>query len=110
VNISLYGNTIEDAQMFLGDKGEADKAALTKGINRGGIKEVSIADNRNRALVSLSLDKRWSLWSFPVETVTSGFRGKSIIYQSTALLVRQNISLEAHETWKGSLVLKIEKK
>ncbi len=110
VNISLYGNSFEHAQMFLGDKGEADKNALTKGMSRGGIKEVSIADNMNRAMVSLSLDTRWSLWSFPVETVTSGFRGKSTIYQSTALLVKQKISLEAHETWKASLVLKIEKK
>jgi 4-alpha-glucanotransferase len=109
INISLYGNLNNQAAMMLGDKGPAGESSLISGIERGGVKEITILDTCNQALISCSTDNRWSLWSFPVETVAAGLKGKRSMYQSTVIMLKRKVSLEAGEAWNGLISLKIEK-
>ncbi|ADK81041.1 alpha-amylase/4-alpha-glucanotransferase domain-containing protein [Sediminispirochaeta smaragdinae] len=110
INLSLFANAQEDAHLFLGDKGDAGDDALTEGVERGGIKEIALHDNRNHAIVSIVLDSRWALWSFPIYTIAAGLRGKRAVYQSNAFVVRKKLSLEPGESWSGIITMKIEKK
>jgi 4-alpha-glucanotransferase len=109
INVSLYSNKGQDAEIILGDKGKADEKALLEGMERGGVKDFTIYDLKNNSAITVTLDGRYTLWSFPVYTIAAGLRGKRPVYQSNAFFPRKKVELGSGESMKTVIQLKVEK-
>lgn len=109
INLSLFGNSGACAELVMGDKGKADEKALLESFERGGIKDFTINDKKNGAAITISLDGRYTLWSFPVCTIAAGLRGKRSVYQSNAFFPRKKLELAGGETSTFLIQLKVEK-
>jgi hypothetical protein len=74
------------------------------------IESIIIDDLHNNAIITLSSQKEFSLFSHPVETISQSIDTLDKIYQSTCFVTIWNISLTPFDTWTTVHHLSLKKK
>ncbi len=74
------------------------------------ISEITIHEEKKKVTMSVSGSDNFSLWEFPVETITKRLEKIEAIYQSTCFLLRWPIKIKPDKTWTTSVTVKLEKK
>ncbi len=74
------------------------------------VTELTLHDRLNRTLITISVDKPSTLWTFPVYTITEQYGKKIWIYQHTTCVLSWECSLSAQECFESEVGLRIEKK
>lgn len=75
--------------------------------DRPGINNVQITDRISGFLLDLQTEPAAGIWWFPVETVSQSERGYDLTYQSTVILPRWELGINAGDRWKASLKLSV---
>jgi 4-alpha-glucanotransferase len=74
------------------------------------VTELTLHDRRNRTLITISVNKPATLWTFPVYTITEQYGKKIWIYQHTTCVLSWECSLSKNTTFDSEVSLRIEKK
>jgi len=74
------------------------------------IKEINIHEEKKKVTISITGSKKYSLWEFPVVTMTKILDKIEPVYQSNCFLLKWPVSIEPSKDWTVSVVIKLEKK
>lgn len=74
------------------------------------INELIIHEIRKKVTISISGSENFSLWEFPVHTLTKKIEKIESIYQSSCFVLRWPISIDSAREWTTSITIKLEKK
>src|SRR6056297_189865 len=74
------------------------------------VTELTLHDRKNRTLITISVDKPATLWTFPVYTITEQYGKKVWIYQHTTCVLSWECSLTQTDSFESEVGLRIEKK
>jgi len=74
------------------------------------VTELTLHDRKNRTLITISVDKPATLWTFPVYTITEQYGKKVWIYQHTTCVLSWECSLTQTASFQSEVGLRIEKK
>lgn len=74
------------------------------------VTELTLHDRRNRTLITISVNKPATLWTFPVYTITEQYGKKIWIYQHTTCILSWDCSLTRETPFESEVSLRIEKK
>ncbi len=74
------------------------------------IKEIIIHENKKKVTISITGSEKFSLWEFPVHTLTKKFEKIESIYQSNCFILRWPVSIDSAREWTSSITMKLEKK
>ena len=74
------------------------------------IREINIHEaKKKKVTISITGSKKFSLWEFPVVTMTKILDKIEPVYQSSCFLLKWPISIEPSKEWKVSVIIKLEK-
>lgn len=65
---------------------------------------------KKKVTMSLLGSDNFSLWKFPVETMTKRMENIEPIYQSTCFLLRWPVEIKSNKIWTTSVTIRLEKK
>lgn len=74
------------------------------------ISEIVIHEIKKKVTMSVSGSENFSLWKFPVETITKKMDIIERIYQSSCFILRWPVKLDSGKSWTTSITIKLEKK
>jgi len=74
------------------------------------ISEIIIHEIKKKVTISISCLDNFSLWEFPVNTMTKKFDKIESIYQSSCFVLRWPVCIEPAKDWSSSIIIKLEKK
>lgn len=79
-------------------------------LDSDNIREIIIHEISKKVTISISGSDNFSLWEFPVHTLTKKFDKIESIYQSNCFLLRWPVSIKSAKEWTSSIIIKLEKK
>ena len=107
-NISFAFDGDEYFEMIAEDSHHERKIADGK-ITMFNVKKIVIKDNYKKTLLTLTADKRYTLFKNTYNTLINTLLGEEEIYQYSLLLSIWNLDLEPKEEWECSSEIRIEK-
>ncbi len=113
INLSL--NQSENdliIQTFDNEKSVKEKvlSPVVKYSESENIRKINIHEEIKKVSVSITGSKQFSLWKFPIETMTKIYDKIEPVYQSTCFVLKWPINIEPSKEWTVSVIIKLEKK
>jgi 4-alpha-glucanotransferase len=108
INLSL--NNIADIQVVDPEKNDNPVEIKEKYFNSENINEIIIHEIKKKVTISISGNKNFSIWAFPVTTMTKSFEIIESHYQSSCFVLRWPVSIDSAREWSSSITIKLEKK
>ncbi len=99
-NIHVYTDGVKESLIEFEQESFEDK----------NIKEIIIHEIKKKVTLSISSSKNFSLWEFPVQTMTKKSDIIESIYQSSCFVLSWPVSIGSAREWTSSVTLKLEKK
>ena len=108
-NLALASNKKEDCKLLLIQAGR--NIEVENGPHDvKDIEGVLVYDLRNNVEITLYSEKKFTLWSFPIDTISQTIDAFDRIYQSTCFMTIWNIKLNPGESWETVQHIYLRKK
>jgi hypothetical protein len=110
INLGFLTNDAEQLSIdVVAPDTEPRSIAPDKPVEAKRVQEVRLEDRHTKALLTLTLDREADLWALPVLTSKEHEGVIDVEYQSTALVPRFALSLEAGDTFWTTIRLRVER-
>lgn len=108
-NLAMASNKKEDCKLILIQGGR--NIEVENGPHDiKAVDGVMVYDLKNNVEITLYSEKSFTLWSFPIETISQTIDAFDRIYQSTCFMTIWNISLNPGESWEAIQHIYLRKK
>ncbi|MFA6431564.1 MAG: alpha-amylase/4-alpha-glucanotransferase domain-containing protein, partial [Candidatus Margulisiibacteriota bacterium] len=106
-NFSLLAGRAPD-RYYESSEAKIEENCLASKGELPGISSLKLVDNWKRFVIVLETNNPANFWRFPIETISQSEAGFEKNFQSSVVFPNWKVLLEAGESWKTKLTLRIE--
>ncbi|KGE70745.1 hypothetical protein DC28_14695 [Spirochaeta lutea] len=109
LNLAFASRDVSDLRIFRIAAGGQKEEVGPDPISLEHTQSMVFDDLHNKNSIRVELDKAAPIWSFPSLTRHRDKHGTHLSYQSSTLVIRTELNLQAGETWQGTYALRFSR-